>query len=168
MVSASSDATVRVWDAKSCDCLVTFRPPQSSAGAEASISSVHFNPQNLEQLVVCPRASTIYVMTMQVILRWRGRGAALFPSAQQLQGSASFAAFVSHILMPCMLLARIAQAKQNGSLLFGAVLRHSMVCFRLRVSTSCSQEGFRLLECIAFPHAGSGGALVPVREADRG
>ena len=69
VVSASSDATVRVWDAKSCDCLVTFRPPQSSAGAEASISSVHFNPQNLEQLVVCPRASTIYVMTMQVILR---------------------------------------------------------------------------------------------------
>ena len=59
---------MRVWDAKSCDCLVTFRPPQASAGAEASISSVHFNPQNLEQLVVCPRASTIYVMTMQVIL----------------------------------------------------------------------------------------------------
>ena len=73
MVSASSDATVRVWDAKTCNCLVTFRPPQSSAGAEASISSVHFNPQNVEQLMVCPRASTIYVMTMQVILQRGGR-----------------------------------------------------------------------------------------------
>jgi WD40 repeat-containing protein SMU1 len=98
VISASSDATVRVWDAKSCDCITIFkcaalsgtrmsvfraiactcsrvimnsasflvcRPPQVASGAEQSVNSVHLNPQNAEQVVVCSRAPTAHVMTLQ-------------------------------------------------------------------------------------------------------
>ena len=96
VISASSDATVRVWDAKSCDCITIFkcvpspssvmrlqaiakplpaleqavlfafcRPPQAASGAEQSVNSVHLNPQNAEQVVVCSRAPTAHVMTLQ-------------------------------------------------------------------------------------------------------
>lgn len=65
IVSASSDSTVRVWDAKTCECLHAFRPPQATSTAEVAINSVHLFPQNQEQVVVCNRSSTVYLMTMQ-------------------------------------------------------------------------------------------------------
>lgn len=45
VISAGADATVRVWDAKTCDCTFVFRPPQASATAEAPVVSVALNPQ---------------------------------------------------------------------------------------------------------------------------
>lgn len=69
VLSASSDATVRVWDAKSCDCLAAFKPPQPASGtAELPVNSVAPLPGSPDQLVVCNRSPTLYVMTMQV---WR-------------------------------------------------------------------------------------------------
>lgn len=65
VISASSDATVRVWDAKSCDCITIFKPPQAVSGTEQSVTSVHLNPQNSEQIVVCSRAPTVHIMTLQ-------------------------------------------------------------------------------------------------------
>ncbi|MEW5319795.1 MAG: hypothetical protein WDW38_010923 [Sanguina aurantia] len=67
VVSASSDGTVRVWDAKSCECVTAFRPPQSSTSStgDTAVNSVHVFPQNVEQLLVCNRSSTVYLMTMQ-------------------------------------------------------------------------------------------------------
>mmetsp|Transcript_1804 Transcript_1804/g.4015 ORF Transcript_1804/g.4015 Transcript_1804/m.4015 type:complete len:513 (-) Transcript_1804:508-2046(-) len=65
VISASSDATVRVWDGKTCECLQAFRPPQTASGGEVSINSVHLFPQNQDQLVVCNRSPTVYLMTMQ-------------------------------------------------------------------------------------------------------
>eukprot|EP00798_Chlamydomonas_sp_ICE-L_P021429 gene21429-28394_t len=65
VISASSDATVRVWDAKTCECLQAFRPPQNASGNEVAINSVHIFPQNMDQVVVCNRSSTVYMMTMQ-------------------------------------------------------------------------------------------------------
>lgn len=41
------------------------RPPQVASGSEQSVSSVHVNPQNAEQVVVCSRAPTAHVMTLQ-------------------------------------------------------------------------------------------------------
>ncbi|GFH20492.1 uncharacterized protein HaLaN_17622, partial [Haematococcus lacustris] len=65
VISASSDATVRVWDAKSCECLHAIRPPQAVSGAEASINSVLLHPQHPDQIIVCNRSPTIYVLTQQ-------------------------------------------------------------------------------------------------------
>lgn len=65
IVSASSDASVRVWDAKSCDCLTSFRPPQTTTSGEASVSNVHFYPRNAEQVIVCNKSSTVFLMTLQ-------------------------------------------------------------------------------------------------------
>ncbi|KAK9867823.1 hypothetical protein WJX84_007173 [Apatococcus fuscideae] len=65
VVTASSDGTVRVWDAKSCDCTSAFRPPQTSAGRDPSVNCVIPNPQNLDQVIVCNRSSTVFIMTMQ-------------------------------------------------------------------------------------------------------
>ena len=63
--SAGADATVRVWDAKSCDCTFVFRPPQASATGEAPVVGVLLNPQNVDQMLVCPRGPTLYLMTLQ-------------------------------------------------------------------------------------------------------
>ena len=65
VVSAGADATVRVWDAKSCDCTFVFRPPQASATGEAPVVGVLLNPQNVDQMLVCPRGPTLYLMTLQ-------------------------------------------------------------------------------------------------------
>ncbi|PNW88232.1 hypothetical protein CHLRE_01g020400v5 [Chlamydomonas reinhardtii] len=65
VISASSDATVRVWDAKSCECVQAFRPPQAGGGGDAAINCVALNPLNADQLLVCSRTSTVYIMTMQ-------------------------------------------------------------------------------------------------------
>ena len=74
VVSAGADATVRVWDAKSCDCTFVFRPPQASATAEAPVVGVALNPQNVGQLLVATRGPTLYLMTLQgQVGRRRGR-----------------------------------------------------------------------------------------------
>lgn len=74
VISASSDSTVRVWDAKTCECLHAFRPPQPTTTGEVAINSVHLFPQNQDQLVVCNRSSTVYIMTMQVSWGWHIAG----------------------------------------------------------------------------------------------
>jgi hypothetical protein len=55
------------------------RPPQAASGAEQSVNSVHLNPQNAEQVVVCSRAPTAHVMTLQgqVVKTFQSGGFAL-------------------------------------------------------------------------------------------
>ena len=65
VVSAGADATVRVWDAKTCDCTFVFRPPQASATAEAPVVGVALNPQNVDQVLVATRSPSLYLMTLQ-------------------------------------------------------------------------------------------------------
>lgn len=64
LVTGSSDGSVRVWDAKSCDCVCTFRPPTPSSGVELSINSLSFVPTHPEHLVVCNRSPNVYVMNL--------------------------------------------------------------------------------------------------------
>ena len=64
VITASSDATVRIWDAKTCDCVQAFRPPQAGSG-ELAVNNAHLNPQNLGQILVCNDSSTAFLMTMQ-------------------------------------------------------------------------------------------------------
>lgn len=56
---------MRVWDAKTCECAFVFRPPQASAAGEASVAGVALYPQNVDQVFVCPRGPTLYLMTLQ-------------------------------------------------------------------------------------------------------
>ncbi|KAG2493620.1 hypothetical protein HYH03_008137 [Edaphochlamys debaryana] len=65
VISCSSDSTVRIWDAKTCECLQAFRPPQTSTSGDAAIQCVAVFPGNQDQLLVCNRSSTVFVMTMQ-------------------------------------------------------------------------------------------------------
>jgi len=45
--------------------IVCRRPPQSSETGEQAVNSVHLNPQNVDQIYVCTRAPTIFLMTLQ-------------------------------------------------------------------------------------------------------
>jgi hypothetical protein len=65
VITGSSDSMVCVWDAKTCDCLASFRPPQALAGAERAVLSVHANPQNVDHILVCTRSNTAFMMTLQ-------------------------------------------------------------------------------------------------------
>ena len=50
VISASSDATVRVWSTKSCECTFVFRPPQPSSSSEVAVNAVALYPQNVDQV----------------------------------------------------------------------------------------------------------------------
>lgn len=41
------------------------RPPQTSAASEQSVNSVHLNPQNVDQVIVCTRSPSVFIMTLQ-------------------------------------------------------------------------------------------------------
>ncbi len=51
IVSASSDSTVKVWNAKTTECLHTFSPPQGGeTHREISVNSLALLPQNVEHI----------------------------------------------------------------------------------------------------------------------
>eukprot|EP00357_Protocruzia_adherens_P006973 CAMPEP_0114979430 /NCGR_PEP_ID=MMETSP0216-20121206/4365_1 /TAXON_ID=223996 /ORGANISM="Protocruzia adherens, Strain Boccale" /LENGTH=513 /DNA_ID=CAMNT_0002340751 /DNA_START=500 /DNA_END=2041 /DNA_ORIENTATION=- len=61
LISASSDGSVKLWDAKTSDLLMTFKPPQPNATAELTVNSVMLNPKNNDQIIVCNKSNTIYM-----------------------------------------------------------------------------------------------------------
>lgn len=62
VLSCSADGTVRVWDAKTCECMAAFRPP--STGADASIERVYPLPGRSDTIIVQGRRHAVYVMTL--------------------------------------------------------------------------------------------------------
>ncbi|KAI7887019.1 WD40 repeat-like protein [Lichtheimia hyalospora FSU 10163] len=78
VLSGSSDGTVKVWDAKTTSCLYTFTP-QSTAeqvkgtpnpvGAAAltshTVQAIVGLPKNNDQILVCTKSNTLYLMTMR-------------------------------------------------------------------------------------------------------
>jgi len=62
VISCSSDGTIKIWDSKTTECIQTFSP--SNVALETSIHQVILMPRNVEQLVVCNRSNTIYVMNL--------------------------------------------------------------------------------------------------------
>ena len=78
VITGSSDSTVRVWDAKTCDCIANFRPPQALAGGgERAVLDVHLNPQNVDHIIVCTRSSTLFIMTLQGQVKYISSGCLL-------------------------------------------------------------------------------------------
>jgi len=62
IVSSGSDGWVKVWDPKTSECVSSFRP--NPAGQEIPINCCCCFSKS-EQIVVCDRSSTAYVMTLQ-------------------------------------------------------------------------------------------------------
>eukprot|EP00897_Mesotaenium_endlicherianum_P010815 jgi/Mesen1/9762/ME000007S09821 len=63
VITASSDGTV--WDAKTAECVQTFKPPPPLRGGDASVNAVLAMPKNPDHYIVCNRSSAIYLMTLQ-------------------------------------------------------------------------------------------------------
>jgi WD40 repeat-containing protein SMU1 len=63
VVSGGSDGTVRLWDASTTECITSFHV--GNAAVETAIQAVMLLPRNQEQLVVCNRSNTIYILTLQ-------------------------------------------------------------------------------------------------------
>lgn len=64
LVSASSDGSVKVWDAKSSECTCTLAPPSPAAGAPPGVNGIAFVPGRPDQLVVCNRSPHLYLMSL--------------------------------------------------------------------------------------------------------
>jgi len=62
IASCSSDGTIKIWDVKNTECVHTFSPSNSM---DISINSIRTMPRNQEQLVVCNRSNTVYIMNLQ-------------------------------------------------------------------------------------------------------
>lgn len=66
IVTGSSDGTVKVWDARTSDCLHTFRPAMENvAEMETMIHTVIPLPGPTDQLFISNRTSTAYITTAQ-------------------------------------------------------------------------------------------------------
>jgi WD40 repeat-containing protein SMU1 len=62
IASCSSDGTIKIWDAKTTECVHTFSPGNSM---DIAINSIRTMPRNQEQLLVCNRSNTVYIMNLQ-------------------------------------------------------------------------------------------------------
>jgi len=63
IISSGSDGSIRIWDAKTTECVHTFQP--GNLVNEVPIHSVSVMPRNQEQLVICNRSNTVYIMNLQ-------------------------------------------------------------------------------------------------------
>jgi WD40 repeat-containing protein SMU1 len=61
--SASSDGTVKLWSYKTQDLIYTITPPLVSYMLELSVNNIVVNPKNPDQIFVCNRSNTLYLMT---------------------------------------------------------------------------------------------------------
>src|SRR6056297_2669237 len=66
LLTGSSDGTVKVWDARSSECLHTFRPwVESAVDLEAMVHTVLPLPGGADLFFIANRTSTAYVTTAQ-------------------------------------------------------------------------------------------------------
>jgi WD40 repeat-containing protein SMU1 len=73
---------------------VICRPPQATSSAEAAVNCAVPNPQNLDQLLVCTRSTTVYVMTLQ------GQVVRSYTAAKEGTSAAQGAAYVACATSP--------------------------------------------------------------------
>ena len=67
VVTASSDGTMKLWDSKTTECLLTIRPGVGSVAnslAEVPIISLQYLPGSSDQFVVTTRSTLAYIMNL--------------------------------------------------------------------------------------------------------
>lgn len=67
MVTASSDGTMKLWDSKTTECLLTIRPGLTSMAtslAEVPIISLQYLPGSPDQFIVTTRSTLAYIMNL--------------------------------------------------------------------------------------------------------
>eukprot|EP01121_Diplochlamys_sp_Union-15-3_P001863 TRINITY_DN11617_c0_g1_i1.p1 TRINITY_DN11617_c0_g1~~TRINITY_DN11617_c0_g1_i1.p1 ORF type:complete len:489 (+),score=92.88 TRINITY_DN11617_c0_g1_i1:140-1468(+) len=62
VLTASSDGTIKIWDSKTTECIQTFSP--ANVALDTTINQIVLMPRNVEQLVVCNRSNTLYIMNL--------------------------------------------------------------------------------------------------------
>ncbi|CAG8675094.1 43942_t:CDS:10 [Gigaspora margarita] len=118
VISASSDGTIKIWDSKSTSCLHTITP-HGGQGASATISGgitvncVVQMPKNMDQLIVCNKSPTIYIVTM------RGQIIKTFTSDKKTGGD-----FVSCTVSP------------QGDFIYCAAEDSNLYCFNVQTGKS--------------------------------
>lgn len=70
MLSASSDGTIKLWDIRTTDCLLTFRPGMMGPSGgpsirETAVHTLQWVPGNPDQVFVCTRSAEAYIFTLQ-------------------------------------------------------------------------------------------------------
>jgi len=63
VISAGSDGSIRVWDSKTAECVATFQP--GNLVKEIVINSIFPMPKKPQQIVVCNRSNTVYIVNLQ-------------------------------------------------------------------------------------------------------
>jgi WD40 repeat-containing protein SMU1 len=61
VISGSADGTIKVWNAKTTECLRTFKPDPDSAAAQA-VSGLACLPRQVDKMLVCSRSSSLRVL----------------------------------------------------------------------------------------------------------
>ncbi len=65
VITSSGDGTIRLWDSKTTDCLLTVRPGLSSLTAsivDIPIHTMRFIPGSVDELMVCTNSSKVFIM----------------------------------------------------------------------------------------------------------
>jgi WD40 repeat-containing protein SMU1 len=66
ILTGSSDGTVKLWDAKTSECLLTFRPGVVAGLPglrEITVHTIILMPNNSEHVFICTKSSQAYLMT---------------------------------------------------------------------------------------------------------
>ena len=62
-VACCSAGTVKLWDTKSTDCIVTFRLPTANPTIEVPIHTLMLLHKNADHVVICNRSPSVYLAT---------------------------------------------------------------------------------------------------------
>jgi len=119
VATAGRDGKIKIWDAKSGDCLLTFTPPQETEALHAPVLALHIVDmgaaegltETKEALVVCSRSATIHIMSLT--------GELLHSIQRDDEKMGELRSFESCMVSP------------GGALLYAIAADRSLACFSL-------------------------------------
>lgn len=98
VITSSGDGTVRLWDSKTSDCLLTVRPGLTcltSSIVDVPIHTMGYVPGTTDQLMVCTNSSKVFIMntngqTLQLLNSGKKSGGDFVAAAISSQGKRIF------------------------------------------------------------------------------
>jgi WD40 repeat-containing protein SMU1 len=107
---------LQLWDVKTTECVSVFHPGNSHN--EIPVHAIHLMPRNTEQIVVCNRSSTLYVMNV------KGQAIKTFTHGKKEERTDFVCAMVS----------------PKGEFLYGVTEDKTLYCFSILVRLSVSSR----------------------------